>query len=251
MRSILAMIRKRRSFCVESSTGFQPIATTEIFCMNMMTFHKIRALAFVSIVFLNTGCSTYGGGPYGGSHGSGNYGAGTRATTSSADTIRNVGSLLSPTSGSFTGSASQSLRRLDMEAKRQEREARARQRKEQRLMDMATRQLQLEDMKKQYEEQREQKRAAYRAERAAREKAERERLALMTPEERKREAEIAKKRLELTIGILGGLMSGGGGSGSQGNSTYYYRDYSSSPSPAAPAPSTPNAFGSGYTTPAW
>ncbi|MDD5268223.1 MAG: hypothetical protein PHO08_14010 [Methylococcales bacterium] len=93
--------------------------------MNTITIHKIPALAFVSILSLTTGCANYGGGTYGGGYGAT---AGTATTTSAnmgfADNlIRSVSPLLNPATRRYTSSASQSIRRLDMEAKRQEREA--------------------------------------------------------------------------------------------------------------------------------
>lgn len=175
--------------------------------MNTMIFHKIPALAFVSILSFATGCTNYGGGTYGsGLNGSSGYGSGTyvsgTGTTTSAnmglttDLIKNVAPLLSTIRRSTKGSTDQSIRSLEKDAKRQEREARIRQRKEQ-----------LANRQQQREEQKEQKRAEYKAERAARDEKERQRLAAMTPEERKKEAEIKLKELELGVEIFKGLMS--------------------------------------------
>ena len=133
--------------------------------MNTITIHKIPALAFVSILSFITGCTTYGGGNY-------RAAAGTATTTSANmgftdNLIRNVGPLPGPKSRRLTGSAGQSLRTLEREARRQEREA----------------------LQKQWIEQREQRLARRAAEREAKKVEEERSKAAMSPAQHQAEIE--------------------------------------------------------------
>lgn len=182
--------------------------------MSKFTFNKSHLFVLVLVILLITGCANYGRGRK--AHGV-EYPASFDLGLA-VDLLRNVGPLLDKKNGQISTNVTNTLRNQEANARRAEKKTLMNQKRKQR----------------QQEEER--------------------RWAAMTPKQRQAEIDARRKRNDaIAAWMIEAMMNSPTGGNASGNAKRMgprqpdYNPYPATP----PAPSTPNAFGPGYTTPAW